>query len=373
MNTLAPSIDFDDAAALISADQSGYLRHAATSGAQVRSVAESVAEGALRPLSALRPRSLIVLARRGVAIAAMRLVVDNVAHRVGFPVVVTHQLPPWSGALDVVLVVGDDPGDPVLVESVDKAVRWGCEVVIATPLEGPMRAVAASRTLSMPPRVAVPESFATAGYAAVLIAVMQQIDEHALGFDLRALAEMLDHEALRSHPQRELFENPAKALAGRMFGHRVIFSNGSAESRAVASHGSATMLRVGHIITADADLRDVVGAYSGLSVASLAADVDPIFHDPEIDGGTVDAPLRVVVLTDSHHRPDVERQSALMGSVAEVTSVEPLSPPVFPSSESGAPQEGGPPASELSHLGEFIVLCARLDLAAVYTQLVRSH
>ena len=45
------------------------------------------------------------------------------------PIVIAAEAPPWIGPLDVLIVAGDDPGDPVLVGAAASGVRRGARVV----------------------------------------------------------------------------------------------------------------------------------------------------------------------------------------------------------------------------------------------------
>ena len=51
--------------------------------------------------------------------------------------VVAAEAPPWVGPLDVLIVAGDDPGDPALVGAAATGVRRGARVVVVAPYEGP--------------------------------------------------------------------------------------------------------------------------------------------------------------------------------------------------------------------------------------------
>ena len=51
----------------------------------------------------------------------------------GEPLVLAAEPPPWVGALDAMVVAGDDPGDPTLVSAAATAVRRGARVVVAAP------------------------------------------------------------------------------------------------------------------------------------------------------------------------------------------------------------------------------------------------
>ncbi|NUS92745.1 MAG: tobH protein, partial [Nocardia sp.] len=134
-----PVLDLDDAAMLEAADTGGALRSAASGGAQVRATAAAVAEGALARLDGLRPRSLLLVSGPGRAGRAAALLVAALGDRTGLPLVQVTSVPSWAGPLDVVLVAGDDAGDPRLIDAVDRAVRRGAEVVVTAPDEGPLQ------------------------------------------------------------------------------------------------------------------------------------------------------------------------------------------------------------------------------------------
>ncbi len=153
----APSslLDLDDVDALLAADVDGTLRFAALGGAQIRATAAAVHENALARLHGMQPRSVVLVSGEGSASRAAELTQAAVGSRIGVPVLGAVGTPPWVGPLDVVVVAGDDAGDPRLVESVDSALRRGAEVVVVAPDEGPMRAAGAGRALLLPPRVAV--------------------------------------------------------------------------------------------------------------------------------------------------------------------------------------------------------------------------
>ncbi|WP_149360743.1 tobH protein [Lolliginicoccus suaedae] len=370
MNTLAPGFDLDDGATLASADRSGLLRHAALSGAQARAVNTAVAEGLLDRLPGSRPRALVIVARRAVPVAASHLILDAAAAELSFPAVVVDHAPTWIGPLDVVIVMGDDPGDPEMVAAVDRAVRRGCGVVVATPSEGPMRAAGAPHAIAMPPRVPVPEIFATCGYAAVLLAVLRHIGptEPIESIALDAIADVLDDEALRGHPERELLSNPAKSLASKLLGHRVVFAGDSTGDQVLARHAASAMLRVAGMVSAAASLAEVVEVFDQLAGPAAESDVDPIFHDPEIDGPIGADPVKVMIVSRGTPRQGTRSRAALLGSAADYLFANPEEP-------SGPPHPGmDAPARSLGQvLADTLQLCVRMDMAASYARLARSH
>ncbi|MGY2019609.1 hypothetical protein [Nocardia gipuzkoensis] len=176
-----PVLDLDDAASLEAADAGGALRSAASGGAQVRATAAAVGEDALARLADLRPRSVVFVSGSGRAARAAGLLVAALGDRAGLPVVPAAALPPWVGPLDVVLVSGDDAGDPRLIDAVDRALRRGAEVVVAAPHEGPLRAAAAGRAAVLEPRVPVLGHNRLLRFLAAGIAVLRAVDPQRTG------------------------------------------------------------------------------------------------------------------------------------------------------------------------------------------------
>ena len=107
-----PTIDFDDAEGLLAADRGGLLRGASMAGAQVRATAAAVAEGALESVAGDPPRTVIWVAGRGNAETAGSILAAALGGSAAAPIVVCAEAPPWIGALDLLVVAGDDPGDP---------------------------------------------------------------------------------------------------------------------------------------------------------------------------------------------------------------------------------------------------------------------
>ena len=107
------TIDLDDADGLLAADREGLLRGASMAGAQVRATAAALDEGVLDPLrSDLPPRTVIWVATRGAAETAGLMLAAALGGSSAAPIVVASEVPPWIGALDVLVVAGDDAVDP---------------------------------------------------------------------------------------------------------------------------------------------------------------------------------------------------------------------------------------------------------------------
>lgn len=378
-----PVLDLDDAASLEAADTAGALRSAASGGAQVRATAAAVGEDALARLAGLRPRSVVLVSGAGRAARAASLLVAALGDRAGLPVVPVAALPPWVGPLDVVLVAGDDAGDPRLTDAVDRALRRGAEVVVATPIEGPMRAVAAGRAAVLAPRVPVLDHNRLLRFVAAGIAVLQIVDpgrSATLVPDLTALADILDAEALRDGPANEVFRNPAKTLAARMHQRGVVLTGDSPAAAQLAEHGAEVLLQSAGRVATAVDLAEAVAARARMTEAAgeSAPGYDPLFHDEELDGPVQVERMRVFVLSTDADQSAARRRIAVFGGSeaglvdadlvnADVdllhTGLTDPSVPAPPRTEEPAPGAGG-------EVEQLAVLALRLEMAAAYLRLI---
>ncbi|RMI35107.1 tobH protein [Nocardia stercoris] len=379
-----PLLDLDDVASVEAADSGGILRSAASGGAQVRATAAAVAEDALVRLHDLRPRSLVLVSGSGSAARAAGLLIATLADRAGLPIVATSTVPPWVGPLDVVLVAGDDAGDPRLIDAVDRALRRGAEVVVAAPDEGPLRAAAAGRAVVLAPRVPVLDHNRMLRYLATGLAVLAAVDPGrggALIPDLDRLAEVLDAEALRDGPANQVFHNPAKSMAARMQAHRLILAGDSPAADQVARHGAEVLLSAAGEIAAATTLGDAVAAHTRLNDAAGAGapGFDPLFHDEELDGPAPVQRARVFVLSTDPDQSAARRRLAVFGVGglvdadlvavdADLAAAEPGGAPA-PQPPDGYGTGGGVPArgNEIELLA---VLALRLEMTAAYVRLL---
>jgi hypothetical protein len=357
VNATQSVIDLDDVAGLIEADRDGLLRAASMSGAQVRATAAEVEEGALESVAGGgRPRTLIWVAGRGTATIAGAMLSSVFGESVGEPIVVASGAPPWIGPLDVLVVAGDDPGDPALAAAAATGARRGARVIIVAPYEGPLRDATASRAAVLEPRLPVNDAFGLCRYLAAGLAAVAAVDG-GISFDIAALADELDAEALRSSASRELFTNPAKALAERMTSHRVVLTGDSAPTLALAHHGSGVLLRIACESVAAAGLADVLVALQERESGDSGLEAS-IFHDEQIDGPLPER-LRVMALTLHDERAVVAARITGLADVDLVSSED------VPDAESAPVGVGGPEQ-------QLAVLAVRLEMAAVYLRLVRG-
>jgi hypothetical protein len=361
VNATQATIDLDDTEGLLAADRDGLLRAASTAGAQVRAAAVALDEGAL---DAVRgddpPRTLIWVAGRGTAETAGTMLAATLGSWAAAPIVVAAEAPPWIGALDVLIVAGDNPGDPALVGAAASGVRRGARVVVATPYEGPLRDSTAGRVAVMEPRLPVPDGFGLCRYLAAGLAALQSVDPK-LRVDLAVLADELDAEALRNSASREVFTNPAKALVERMSRRRVVLAGDCAATLALARHGSSVLLRIAHQVAAATGLADALVALHAVAESGSVDPVEALFHDEEIDGPVAER-LRVLALT-----LDAER-TVVASRVAQLDDVDIVGAEDVPE----GPDVSSAPVGAQRAEQQLAILAVRLEMAAIYLRLVRG-
>jgi hypothetical protein len=352
----AAIVDLDDAEGLLAADRHGLLRAASMAGAQVRATAAALEEGVLDPLrSDLPPRTVIWVASRGPAEAAGVILAAALGGSTAAPIVVAPEVPPWIGALDVLVVAGDDPVDSVLVSAAASGTRRGARVIVVAPQEGPLQEVAAGRAVVLEPRLRVPDDFGLVRYVSAGLAILSVVDP-GMQADIAGLADELDAEALRNSAGRDLFTNPAKTLADRMSGRDVVLAGDKPATLALARHAGAVLLRVGHKPVAAVGLGDLVVSLHG-GISRTATDYETsLFHDEELDG-PLPAAIRSVVLAADDERPVIASRLAGYDGV-DVVSARDVPDAATP--------EGGRLEQQLA------TLAVRLDMTAVYLRLVRG-
>lgn len=360
MNSTQATIDLDDTEGLLAADREGLLRAASMAGAQVRAAAAALDEGALDPVRGVdRPRTVIWVAGRGTAETAGTMLAAT-SGGAPVPVVIAAEAPPWIGALDMLVVAGDDPGDPALVGAAASAVRRGARVVVAAPYDGPLRDATAGRAAVMEPRLPVADGFGLCRYLAVGLAVLQSVDPK-LRVDLAALADELDAEALRNSASREVFTNPAKALVERMSRRRLVLAGDCAATLTLARHGCTVLLRTAHEVAAATGLTDALLALHAGAGAGFADPTEALFHDEEIDGPIAER-LRVLALT-----LDAER-TVVASRIAQFDDVDIVGAEDVPDLPDG--RRALPGAQRVEQ--QLAILAVRLEMAAVYLRLVRG-
>jgi hypothetical protein len=362
VNATHDVLDLDDVEGLIAADQDGLLRAASMAGAQVRATSAAVDEGDLDALKSDEPpRTVIWVAGRGNAETAGSMLAAALGGSVSAPIVVASEAPPWIGALDVLVVAGDDPGDPALVAAAATGVRRGARVVIVAPYEGPLRDATAGRSVALAPRVWVPDDYGLSRYLAAGLATLGAVDP-GMRVDLAALADELDAEAFRNSAGHELFTNPAKTLAERMTGRDVVLAADNAATLALARHGASVLLRVAHQAVAAVGLSDALVALRGGMGGSSGA-TESIFHDEQIDGPLPRRVRTFVLATDAERSVVVSRVAGL--DDVDVITAEDV-PEASDTQAAAVTPETGRPERQLA------MLAVRLEMTATYLRLVRG-
>ncbi|GGM66517.1 hypothetical protein GCM10012275_41310 [Longimycelium tulufanense] len=337
----------DDPARLGEADTGGLLRAAATGGAQLRSTLETAAERGLAEFGADRPRAVVLLTRPGVGSTAAAVLAALLGPGCPVPVVLCDAAPSWIGALDVVVAHTDDPGDVVLAESIDLAVRRGARVLLTAPDSGPVAAAAAGHAVLLPPRVPAPAglAFARALGGGLLAATGLGL----LGTDLTAIADELDREAERNHPAHELLVNPAKALALRMAERRPLLWGLDPVATAVAGQAAHALATFAGVVADAVGYPQAVNQTALHRAAVQVTSGADLFLDPEeVPGGLPRVLLLAVRQGGVGEAARRAAEDTLPGADVVAVAEE-----VAESSAGDAP------------LGA-AVLAARFDLAALY-------
>lgn len=364
----AAGVDLDDADGLLAADRLGLLRAASMAGAHVRATAAALDEGDLDTIrSDSPPRTIVWIAGHGNAENAGTMLAALLGGSVGAPIVVAAEAPPWIGALDVVIIAGDDPGDPALVSAGAMAVRRGARVIVVAPYEGPLRDATAGRAVVLPPRLPVPDDFTLVRYLAAGMAVLHAT---APGYsvELSALADVLDAEALQNSAGRDLFTNPAKGLAERMLDRDVVVAGDTAATVVLARHAGTMLLRIAQQSVAAVGLADALVAIASGWGSSARGGEASIFHDEELDGPLARR-TRTIVLTSDADRPELSMRLRGFDDV-HVVNASDVPDVMATGGDSGSGSAAMPGSTRPEQ--QLAQLAVRLEMAAVYQRLVRG-
>ncbi|HEY2204220.1 MAG TPA: SIS domain-containing protein [Pseudonocardia sp.] len=362
MSTVLDDTLLENASVLTELDSAGLLRSAATAGAQVRSAAQAAREAGVDRLSGSRPRALVLLRRPGSSRYAVPLFAALLGSACPVPVVVADAAPTWLGPLDVLVAHTADPDDRDLADSVGRAVRRGCEVVLSSPREGPIVAAGAGAARVLEPRVPVPPGLDFPRALATLLIAGSALG--LLSVDLDELAAELDRESERDHPSHESFVNPAKSLALRLADHTPLLWGVDAVATELAGYASATLAGHAAMVAHSADVAEAAAAV-GLQRALANPGEGGIFHDPFDDpinpgagSGSLAAPPRVVLLATEDGDPEAAsiRRAGRTWDTADTLH----------------PVEEIPLGSRNASLRRAAVLATRFDLAALYLGLATA-
>jgi len=352
-DTGAGRVDLDDPGALRAADATGALLHASMAGAQLRTVATAAGGGALDSLERFRPRAVVWVSGRSDRARHAAGVVAALAEIGGGPavppLVLARTLPAWVGALDVVLVSGDDAGDPRLVTAIDSAAGRGATVIVDVPREGPVAESGRGRATWLEPLPYVPPHRGVLRHLAAGMAVLAALG--ARGLDVAAAADAVDIELEGLGPELATPVNPAKLLATSVAGRDpLVWIHSDPVSAAYCDRAVAAFCDAGRV-TAASSVPDAVRAHAERAQGRLPTDpLASLFHDEELDGPRDDLPVRYVGMVLG---ADEEIVRLAAGPLADVEWI----------TDRGRDTAGDAPAP-LS--GKVAALMARTELAAAY-------
>ena len=330
MRTVPDDTLLDDPRRLAEADTDGLLRAAAMAGAQVRATVEAAEEAGIDQLEGTRPRALVLVTRPGAGPMIADLLQALLTPACPVPLVVADAVPSWVGPLDVVVADTEDPGDTVLAESVGRATRYGATTVLTAPEEGPVAAAGAGKALLLTSRVPVPPGFGFPRGMSAALLVMVRLG--LLRADFRTLADELDREAERDHPDQESFVNPAKSLALRLADRVPLLWGLDPVGAAVAHRAAHVLAEHAGFVTDSAGYPQALTRLALYRAAVHTATGHGLFADPEDFTDDPMQRLRVMLLsirTDEaaeHARRSVMAtlpDADIMVPAEEVTADEP--------------------------------------------------
>jgi len=182
---------------------------------------------------------------------------------------------------------------------------------------------------------------------------------------------VLDAEAARNSAAREVFTNPAKALADRISGRPTVLAVDCAATLALARHGAAVLLRVAGEPVAAAGLGDALAALRTGIASRFGDSVDALFHDEEIDGPLPGRP-RVVALALAAERQTLSARVSGIDGVeligADDVGTGDVGAEEFSPGDLGAETSGSAPGPGRVQ-DQLAILALRLEMAAVYLRL----
>ena len=220
------------------------------------------------------------------------------------PIVVAAEAPPWIGPLDVLVVAGDDPGDPALVAAAATAVHRGARVVVAAPYEGPLRDATAGRAAVLEPRLRVPDDFGLIRYLAAGLAALHVVDPGLRMRPRRARRRTRRRGVAQQRRSRVVHQPRQGACRPDVRAHVVLAGDCAADA------GAGPPRRGDHAADRPPGGRGgrarrcARRAALGTGAQSEADREAALFHDDEIDG-PLPQRARTVVLTLDAERPVV--------------------------------------------------------------------
>ena len=286
---------------LAEADGAGMLPAAAAAGAQVRSVLAAAAD--LPEMD--RPRAMVVVgADVADDVAFLTALVGRTAPA---PIVAATTLPPWVGALDLVVVLARRRDDEPAAEAAAIARRRGATVVVRGAEVGPVGEAAGPSLLQ--PAVSVPESLAVSARWSLLTTIATRAGL-APAVDLSRTADLLDAIAVACHPTAENFVNAGVNLAEYLGAGTPMLIGSDLLADAIARHGARVLADLGGVAASV-----LTSAQAGDSPALLRRSAAPkdVFADPYDDGDQALQTVRPLLISTTIQDPDGATGASIAG------------------------------------------------------------
>ncbi|SDP05174.1 hypothetical protein SAMN04515671_2803 [Nakamurella panacisegetis] len=358
---------------LAQADRAGLLPAVAAAGAQVRSVLAGVV--GLPRME--RPRAMVVVGAD--AVSDTGFLTALIGRTAPSPIVAARRLPPWVGALDVVVVLAAHPDDEEAAEAAGVARRRGATVIVRGAEHGPVAEAAGASLFA--PAVAVPEALAAPARWS-LLAVVASLAGLGPSVELTRTADLLDATALACHPGAETFLNPGVNLAEYLAEGTGLLIGCDPLADALAGHGARALADLGGVV---AGVLTAAQAASSPALLRRIAGPKDLFADPIDDDERPQSVKPLLVSTSpeagaGRHPDSVAERMALaamiraftgamhldgsadsLPAVAGVPELDPERAAREPGSFVPAP--AGQPADSFDAA---VAACLRLDFAAVY-------
>ncbi len=280
------------------------LREIAGWGAEVRrannAADEAIAE--IRPED--RPRAVIAGGSDG---RLFRAVLEPVCP-VPFVAWPHPGLPGWAGPLDLVVVMSIHGDEEEALVTVSEAVRRGCSLLVAAPVDSPVAAAAYSRATRLLPA-------GSEDATALAVPVLRALHALGLGPEVEAepVAAALDDVAVRCGANTPVDQNPAKEIALSLGDDLPVVYGGSVLAARAAR-------RVAEELRAASGRAAIAG--NDQQIAPLLAEAPEVnvFADPFEDEIRPPRPA-LLILDDGADTPPLRRARERVLAAAEKGSV----------------------------------------------------
>lgn len=309
----------DDVAALEAADAGQMLRAVATSAAQVRSAATVAGEAELDRFAGLGPPRAVVVTGMGGSGIAGDVLAAVAAPGANLPVLAARgfTLPAWVGPADLVIAVSHSGRTEETLAAAEEAGRRGCPLLAVAAPDSPLEElVRLARGVVLPaPAGHSPRASFWALATLVLVAAARLgvvVEPAGVAVSVGAAADRLEELAMRCHPTREAFLNPAKELALALAG-RLPLAWGTTPVAGVAAYRLACQWAENAKAPA---ISGVLPEAGHNQVVALSGQPERAAEDLFADPLERPAGLQLLLLRDPAEHPRVRRQAEVLSDLA---------------------------------------------------------